>query len=190
MKNSLMGFLKIIYNSSFMMLIRTNPFAYAVWDKSRSFFLPLYLYKGKTLEGGQPLNFSYLGWNYKYLNYWLSTLFEQYEQIPCKRLIPFWKIHKYLTDKNLICELAMVELTNKAVEKYASKISGFMLTRWIKMYMDVNLSLSLIKKNKFTSRIIRKYALDVEKGYSFKDFDFFYTEMHQPYIKIVITIQR
>ena len=39
-KNNLIVFLKIIYNSAPMMVIRTNPFAFAVWEKIRSFFLP------------------------------------------------------------------------------------------------------------------------------------------------------
>ncbi|MCK5137397.1 MAG: hypothetical protein KAR19_16555 [Bacteroidales bacterium] len=182
-KRRLVDYLKKIYNSSPMIVIKTYALVFSAWSKIRSLWLPVHLYTGIAHEGGNSLNFSYLGWDNKVLSYWLVRIFDQYEQVPCKKLIPVWKFNKYLKDKTLKCDLAMVELTNKLAKQRAGELAGFVLPRWLKMHLDVDLSLSLIKKGNDIPRRIRKYSLGVEKGYSDQDFAFFYEKMHKPYIE-------
>jgi hypothetical protein len=76
----------------------------------------------------------------------------------------------------------LIELRNKLVSQHTGKIFGFVLPRWVKMYMDVDLSLSNHKKIKDIRRLINKYSFDVEKVSSYHDFVFFYEKMYRPYI--------
>jgi hypothetical protein len=181
-KRILTDYLREIYHSSPLIVVKTHRRIFSAYNKIRSFWLPVYVYTGIAHVSDNSLKFSYFGWDHKVLSYWLDKIFDKYEQIPYKKLIPFWKINKYLKDNAIKCDLAVIELVNKFVKKIACKEAGFVLPRWLKMYLNVDLSLSFIKQGGYIPRRIRKHSLEVEKGFLDQDFVFFYEKMYKPYI--------
>lgn len=178
----MLDYLKNIFHYAPTIVIKTYQRIYIAYCKIRSFWLPVHIFNGIVHEDGSSLKFSYLGWDLKTLSYWLDKIFNKYDQIPYNKLIPFWKINKFLKDNTIKCDLAMIELKNKFVMKYTSKVTEFVLPRWLKMYLDVDISLSVIEKDKDVLRRIRKHSLKVEKGFSEQDFLFFYNMMYKPSI--------
>jgi hypothetical protein len=182
-KRSLLEYIKKVLHSSPLIVIKTYMLLYTTYCRIKSFWFPVNIYTGITHEGGDPLKFCYLGWDRRILSYWLNTIFNQYEQISYKKLIPVWKINKYLKDNALKCDLAMIELNNKLLKQPPCTELGFVLPRWLKMHMDVDLTLSLMGNQHFIRRRIRKHSLKVEKGFSEQDFAFFYKKMYKPYVE-------
>jgi len=156
---------------------------YSIWSKTRSFLVPVYEYSGFTGKKGGLLNFSYIGWDHKILSYWLCYIFSEYDQSPNRRLIPTWKIKEYLKKNTKRIDLAMIELTKDNIKQQVSKEGGFVISRWIKMYLDVDFTLSLIGNHHSIKRHIKKHSLIPEKGYSEEDFFFFYDKMLKPYVE-------
>jgi hypothetical protein len=181
-KQNWYDYLKNVFHHSPPIVIQTYQHLYIAYCKIRSFWLPVHIFHGFTHKEGCSLQFSYLGWDHKILKYWLDKIFSKYDQIPNKKLIPFWRINRYLKENSVKSDLALIELKNKLVEDYISLEAGFVLPRWLKMYFDVDLSLSIIEKDKDILRRIRKHSMKVEKGYSEQDFLFFYHMMYKPNI--------
>lgn len=175
--------LRKIYHSSPLIIIMSYKALYNGWTKIRSCLLPVHLYKGTIRDGGKPLIFSYIGWNYQVLSYWLEQIFEQFEKIPCKKLIPVWKINRISKGKIVNTDLAMVELLNTNSLHRKRDIKGFIIPRWLKCYLDVDLTLANSKKRREANRIIRKFSLEMEISTSSSDFEIFYKKMFRPYIE-------
>lgn len=175
--------IKKIYHSSPLIVIKTFSSLYNAWGKIRSYWLPVHLYKGIARDGGKPLDFFYLGWNYHVLNYYLTRIYDQYEKVPGKKHVPAWKINKISNGKIVKGDLAIVELLNTISLRRARKSKGFIFPRWLKTYMDVDLSLSVIKKGNDIPRRIRKFSLESEISTSSRDFELFYEKMHKPYVE-------
>lgn len=157
-------------------------YLYGSYCKIRSFFLPLYVIEGLANDSSHNLRLCYFGWDHKTLGHWLKRIYQKHDQIQYIKRVPFWNIHKYLKSKKLGCHLAILELNNEHIRKYTDNEAGFELPRWVKMYLDVELSISLIKKDGDILRLIKKNALSMEKGSTDQDFQFFYDKMYKPNI--------
>jgi hypothetical protein len=156
---------------------------YHAFMKISSYWLPVHAYSGFTHNCGDPLIFTYLGRDQKTLYYWLSRIFSQCNQIRDQKCIPVWKVNKYIKENKIKTDLMLVELANKLTNQQFSEVQSFTLSRWIRMYLNVDLSLSLIGNRHSIRRHIRKHSLEVEKGYSEQDFILFYEKMHKPYVE-------
>lgn len=172
--------LKKIYHLSPLFVMKTYLYFYSIYCKIRSNFLPLYVIEGTPNDSYHVLRFCYFGWDHKIMGHWLKRIFQKYDQIQYIKLVPFWRIHKYLKNKTLGCDLAILELSNKHFRKYTQNATGFELPRWLKMYIDVEISLSLIRKDGDIPRLIKKNDLSMEKGSTDQDFQFFYDKMYLP----------
>lgn len=166
-----------------LVVINAYQQLYFTLTKYKSLFVPVYVYSGVINDNPDNLKFAYLGWNKQIISHWLERIFTQYKRIPYKRLVPFWGINQFLKNNNINCNLAIVELSNKLIQQNVSSEKGFLLPRWLQMHMDVYLSLKIIDKQKDILRRIKKYGLNVEKGFSEQDFAFFYEKMHKPYVE-------
>ncbi len=173
-------YLKKIYHLSPLFVMKAYLYLYSSYCKIRSNFLPLYVIEGLPNDSFHVLRLCYFGWDRKILGHWLKRIFQKYDQIQYIKLVPFWRIHKYLKYETLGCDLAILELNNEYIRKYTKNETGFVLPRWVKMYMDVELSLSLINKDRDILRLIKKNDLSMEKGSTDEDFQFFYDKMYMP----------
>lgn len=176
--------LRKIYHSSPLIVIRSYMALYKAWIKISSYWLPVHLYKGINRDGGKPMTFSYVGWNYQVLAYWLERIFKQYEKVPGKIFIPAWKINRISSGKMINADLAIVELLNPVSMRCVRHAKGWIFPRWLKMYMKVDLSLAKIKKRRDIPKRIRKYSMELEMSTSSKDFKFFYEKMLRPHVEI------
>lgn len=175
--------LKRIYHFSPFIVIKAYSRVYALWRMIRSFWLPVYYFKGLPHDGIDLLHFIYIGWNYCTINYWLTKIFMQYEKEPYRKLIPKWRINKYLKENIINGDLALVEVSHKPSRQLSIELPGFVLPKWVKMYMDVDLVLEPRKKINAIQNAIKRYSLSVEKAYSDQDFIFFYEKLYKPYIE-------
>jgi len=180
--HTLVDLLRRIYHSSPWPVIWVYSKLYLAWSWIRSFWLPLHLYTGKTPERGEKFRFAYLGWNPLFLNYWLQKFMAQPEKIPTKKHIPIWRIRTFLDANMVNADLAMAELSKKLPKVKIGNSPAFVLPRWLKMYLDVDLTLAKIKKDRGIPKRIRKYGLEVEKSSSPEDYKFFYEKMYLSYV--------
>lgn len=178
-----MSFIKKIFHSSPRIVTTTYSKLYSFWSKIRSLWLPIHLYKGTLTGSSNTLYFAYFGWNPLFMSYWLVKMFDQYEQVPGKKRISAWRINRFLSENKLKCDMAIVELSKGFTSRIAKEANGFILPRWLKMYLDIERSLTLIRKGSRVIRRIRQHSLEVEYSSKPEDFKFFYERMHKPYIQ-------
>jgi len=175
--------LKRIYHSSPFFVIATYSFLYSRWCRIRSYWLPVHMYQGTTYNSDKILRFSYLGWNFATISYWLDQIFERYECISIKKRFPAWKLRKIIYNNDTLKnDLMIVEITNNFIERNISDVPGFVLPRWLKMHLSIERSLSMKSFKQIQNRI-GKYNLEFEKAFGCEDFCFFYNKMYKPYIE-------
>jgi hypothetical protein len=178
-RQSLQNYLKKICPYA---IIKIYKRLYSVWCQIRSFIVPVSEYSGLTNFGGSSLKFSYIGWDHKILSYWLNSIYTQNNLVWHKKLIPVWKVTHYINKNKKRIDIVLVEMAIEKMKQQISEEPGFILPRWIKMHLNVDLSLSIIGKHHFISRHIKKFSLESEMGNSEQDFIFFYENMYRPYI--------
>ena len=131
-----------------------------------------------------PFTFAYIGYDKKILEYFLNSIFEQYERIPGIRLVLAWKIEQYLNTLSAKSDLSLLELNTKTTRAKSRNIYGFLLPRWLKMHLDVDGSFDILsQKGHHIRRKIKKFNLSVEIGENREDFEFFYERMYKPYVQ-------
>jgi hypothetical protein len=182
-KLTLKVYLKKILHASPLFVIKTYSTFYFFFYRLKSICIPITQYNGIAREGGRPLRFCYIGRDSKTLQYWLSRIYQQYEKNHSRKLIPYWKLDKGINETINKYDLAIIEQANEYLNQLASQVAGFVLPRWLKMYMDIDTSLSLIGDSHDIRKRIRRHQLDFEIGHSEKDFLFFYEKMYKPYIE-------
>jgi len=159
-------------------------FVFSSWVRIRSVLLPVQVFQGIPSEGCARFTFAYIGWDKRKLSYFLSSLYQSFERVPGKRYIPVWKIEYKTKALSDICDMALLEIDSEISKKCARNIYGFLLPRWLKMFLDVDKSFEIFSdKRNHIRRMVRKYDLSLNIGTSEEDFRFFYERMYKPYIQ-------
>lgn len=183
MGNKLVTLLRRVYHSSPWPIIWVYSKIYLFWSRIRSFRLPVHLYTGVTPGNGHKFTFAYFGWNPLFLSYWLEKFMDRQEKMPFKKHVHVRRIKAFLEANSIDADMALMELSKKLPEVKTEKHSSFVLPRWLKMYLDVDLTLSKIKKRRDIPKRIRRHGLEVETSTTPEDYKFFYEQMHKPYIQ-------
>lgn len=144
-----------------------------------NYIMPLWHYKLKNIESGEPFSFVYIGWDSKLCNYWLNR-FSDCDKINAKSgKIASWSIPKFLDNNKDKIDLAIIESTKKAVSgKYPF---SFLLPRWMEMELDIASSLKKSRIKNIT-RNIKKYSLEYEVRDDAEAFNLFYHRMYKPFV--------
>jgi hypothetical protein len=182
-KEVVLHYLKKIYHRSPYFAIKAVRTGYKIWDKIRNLWVPVHLYKGVTVNGIENLYFAYLGWNFQIENYWLDFIYKHYEIVGLKGKVPAWNLNRYLNSSGFNCDLAIIELSGKVIDKNLDKTRGIVIPRWMKTFIDIELTLSKSKHIRDIGRMIRKHSFMFEKGSSETDFEYFYHKLYKPYVK-------
>jgi hypothetical protein len=181
-KKTVKDYLKQVLHASPLFVIKGYMFLYAKWYALRSFLVPVHHFNGKIHGSGETLVFMYLGWDRKILSYWLRRIFTECDPVSKPKYILSRHIDRFLNQHKGICDVALVELSSVNAMHHAENLTGFVLPRWVKMYMDVEQSMSVITRNATIPRRIRKHALGLERANTEADFEFLYDNMYKPYI--------
>lgn len=181
-KSLIYGFLKRIFHTSPMFVIRFYSRLYLIWSRIRGFWLRINMYEGRSREGDHILKLIYLGWNDQVISYFLSFFFTDYSTLPSGKKILPWNLKEYVDEQQRNGALILVEMSNRSVRRHLKNVSGFVLPRWLKMYIDVDFSLSQNKRINDILRLIKKHSLGYEISDKVEDFDFFYYRMYSPYV--------
>jgi hypothetical protein len=180
MKNVIINFLKKIHYRIPLRIRNLYMYFVNLIRKLRYYILPLYLYHGSEKTSGGPLKIAYMAWDGTLPYYWMHRFLKENYKFQKKKMIPVWKLNKYLNKNEDSCDLAIIE-TNHYTRKFAKPDMGFLIPRWFQMQLDTNES-SINRMRKLgIIRRMKKYTLTFEQKHKAEDFKFFYQRMYTPY---------
>lgn len=173
---------KRAFHASPLFVIKGYTKLYSLYCKFRSRRVPIRHFTGQIHNREEAVHLVYVGWDQRIMDYWLLTFFSHFKPTAPVEKIPVSRIEAYLTEPKTLQGLAIVELNTRQIEVQCEKLNGYIIPRWLKMYLDVEASIQLIERYNSIPRKIRKFAMTVEQGNGAEDFLFFYDRMYKPYV--------
>ena len=180
MKNVIINHLKKIHYRIPLRIRNLYMYFVNLIRKLRYYILPLYLYNGTEKTSGDSMKIAYMAWDRTLPYYWMHRFLEGNYKFQKMKMIPVWKLNKYLNRNEDYCDLAIIE-TNHYTRKFAKTDLGFLIPRWFQMQLDANESTIKRMRAHGLIRRIKKHVLTFKKKHKTEDFKFFYQRMYTPY---------
>lgn len=181
-------FKNIVYTTSadYLKFI-LNPFI-ILFRKTTAYWLPVYLLEGQYIDNNKNLNLAYVGNNSRNRSYYNNLFYGSEARVSYIGRIYYKRIVKSLKENHPDCCFIIWEYLG-FIRRYLKNKPFFIIPLWIKMKIDINEPLSLLKKKsrsgfKNIDRLIRKYDYTCEITNRLDDFKDFFHNMYIPFAQV------